>query len=196
MMSVSSSVVCIARTTGAGGEEIGHLVADSLRLGYLDEEILISAAEEEGLEPEQLAAVERRREGLSRFQLDVVSGGLVEEMLRSLIRRSIVAAAAAEGGVVIVAHAAAIALAGDERALRVLVTASPEIRVRRLAEQCGLDPVEAKTSIERSDRGRAAYLKSFYGIDRELPVHYDLVINTDRLSATSAAALISEVAAR
>jgi hypothetical protein len=194
MMSVSSSVVCIARTTWAGGEEIGHLVADSLRLRYLDEEILISAAEAEGLEPGQLAAVERRREGLSRFPFDVVGGGLVEEMLRSLIRRSI--AAAAEGGVVIVAHAAAIALAGDERALRVLVTASPEIRARRLAEQRGLDLGEAKKSIERSDRGRAAYLKSFYGIDRELPIHYDLVLNTDRLSATSAAALISEAAAR
>jgi shikimate kinase len=195
MMSVSSSVACIARTTGAGGEEIGHLVADSLRLRYLDEEILISAAEDEGLEAEQLAAVERRREGLSRFRFDVVSGGLVEEMLRTLIRRS-VAAAAAEGGVVIVAHAAAIALAGDERALRVLVTASPEIRVRRLAEQLGLDLGKAKKSIERSDRGRAAYLKNFYGIDRELPFHYDLVLNTDRLSASSAAVLISEAAAR
>ena len=39
-------------------------------------------------------------------------------------------------------------------------------------------------------------MKSFYGIDRELPIHYDLVVNTDRLSATSAAALISEAAAR
>jgi cytidylate kinase len=138
--------------------------------------------------------VERRREGLSQFQFDVVGGGLVEEMLRSLIRRSI--AAAAEGGVVIVAHGAAIALAGDERALRVLVTASPEVRAHRLAEPRGLDPGEAKKSIERSDRGRAAYLKSFYGIDRELPIHYDLVLNTDRLSATSAAALISQAAAR
>src|ERR1043166_4153125 len=106
MMSVSSSVVCIARTTWAGGEEIGHLVADSLRLRYVDEEILISAAEEEGLEPEQLAAVERRREGLSRFQFDVVGGGLVDEMLRSLIRRSI-AAAAGEGGGGTVAYGAA-----------------------------------------------------------------------------------------
>jgi cytidylate kinase len=193
-MRVSSSVVCIARTTGAGGEEIGHLVADSLQLRYLDEEILISAAEEEGLEPEQLAAVERRREGLSRFQFDVVSGGLVEEMLRSLIKRAI-ATEASQGGVVIVAHGAAIALAGDERALRVLLTASPEVRAHRLAELQGLDLDEAKKSIERSDRERAAYFKSFYGIDRELPIHYDLVINTDRISATSAAALISEAAA-
>jgi shikimate kinase len=193
---VSSSVVCIARTAGAGGEEIGRLVADSLKLRYLDEEILISAAEEEeGLDPEQLAAVERRRQGLSRFQLDVVGGGLVEEMLRSLTKRAI-AAAASEGGVVIVAHGAAIALAGDERAFRVLLTASPEIRAQRLAEEQGLDLEEAKKTIERSDREREAFLKSFYGIDREVPTHYDLVVNTDRISTTAAAALIAEAAAR
>lgn len=188
--------MCIARTAGAGGEEIGRLVADSLKLRYLDEEILISAAEEEeGLDPEQLAAVERRRQGLSRFQLDVVGGGLVEEMLRSLIKRAI-AAAASEGGVVIVAHGAAIALAGDERAFRVLLTASPEIRAQRLAEEQGLDLEEAKKTIERSDREREAFLKSFYGIDREVPTHYDLVVNTDRISTTAAAALIAEAAAR
>lgn len=187
-------MVCIARTLGAEGEEIGHLVADSLRFRYLDEEILISAAEkEEGLQPEQLAAVERRREGRSRLRFDIVSGGLIEEMLRSLIK-SAIAAAAAEGGVVIVAHAAAIALADDERALRVLVTASPEVRAHRLAEQQRLDLDEAKKSIKGSDRARAAYLKHFYGIDRELPVHYDLVLNTDRLSPTRTVALISEAA--
>lgn len=192
MVSVSSSVVCIARTAGAGGEEIGHIVADSLQLRYVDEEILTSAAEEEGLEPEQLVAVEQPREGLARFHFDMVSGGLVEEMLRSLIKRSI-AGTAAEGGVVIVSHAAAIALADDERALRVLVTASPELRAHRLAEQQGLELDEAKNAIQHSDRARATYLKRFYQ-ERELPVHYDLVINTDRLSSTRAAALICHAA--
>ena len=69
------------------------------------------------------------------------------------------------------------------------MTASPEVRAHRLAEQQGLDLGEAKKSTERSDRGRAAYLKSFYGVDRELPIHYDLVLNTDRLSTAIAAAL-------
>jgi cytidylate kinase len=195
MLGVSSSVVCIARTIGAGGEEVGRIVADSLQLHYLDEEILTSAAQEEGLEPEQLAAVERRREGLARFQFDVVGGGLLEELLRSLIKQSI-AGAAAEGGVVIVAHAAAIALDRDERVLRVLVTASSAVRARRLGEQHGLSVDEAAKAVARSDRARTAYLKRFYEIDRELPVHYDLVINTDRLTMTHAAGLISEATKR
>ena len=44
--------------------------------------------------------------------------------------------------------------------------------------QQGLAPDEATKAVERSDWARADYLKRFYGIDRELPVHYDLVFNT------------------
>lgn len=182
-------VVCIARATGAGGEEVGHLVADALGARYVDEEILTAAAEAEDLDPELLAAAERRREGVARFQLDFVGGGVLDELLRSLIRRSI-AETAVEGGVVIVAHAAAIALADDERALRVLVTASPAVRAGRLAEREQVGLREAKGLVERSDKGRASYLKRFYDIDRELPTHYDLVLNTDRISPVAAAALV------
>ena len=36
------------------------------------------------------------------------------------------------------------------------------------------------------------YLKRFYGVAVELPIHYDLVINTDALSVEQAAALIAQ----
>src|SRR4030095_13705879 len=54
------------------------------------------------------------------------------EYLRQLIR-TVIRDTAGEGNVVIVAHAAAIALSGEERILRVFVTASPETRAKRLA---------------------------------------------------------------
>ncbi|MGH3002044.1 MAG: AAA family ATPase, partial [Gaiellaceae bacterium] len=138
--------------------------------------------------------IEQRRSGLSRLRVDVVAGGAVEEIVRSLIRRAI-AEAGASGEAVIVAHAAAFALAGEEGVLRALVTASPGVRVERLAQAERLDPREAERQIARSDRGRAAYLKRFYGVDRELPIHYDVVVNTDRLAPESAAAIVCDAAA-
>jgi len=60
----------------------------------------------------------------------------------------------------------------------VLVTASPETRVRRLVDDNGFDE---KKAIGASDAGRAEYLKRFYGIEEERPSHYDLVVNTDRI---------------
>jgi Cytidylate kinase-like family len=110
---VPISVVCISRSTGARGEEVGRRVADSLGSRYVDEEILLAAAEHQGLEPEQLTEAERRRSGRSRLQIDLVTGGALDELLRSLIRTSIHETATA-GHAVIVAHAASMALAEDE----------------------------------------------------------------------------------
>lgn len=78
-----------------------------------------------------------------------------------------------EGEVVIVSHAASHALAGAPDVLRVLVTASPEIRARRIE---GVDPLgfaEAKRKVAASDDARADYLRWFYGVEAELPTQYD-----------------------
>jgi len=90
---------------------------------------------------------------------------------------------------VIVSHAASYALAGRRNVLRVLVTASPETRRGRLVVE-GLDEKQAAKSIDANDAGRAAYLKRFYGIAEELPTHYDLVINTDRVPADEWSAVV------
>jgi cytidylate kinase len=188
---MAAAVVCLSHATGAGGEEIGRDVAEALGFRYLDEEILLAAADKEGMEPEVLEAIERRRTGLGRLQIDVVTGGALDELLRALIRDAVVEAAD-KRDVVIVAHAGAMALAGDPRVLRVLVTASPETRARRLAEAERADQADAERAIDQSDKGRAAYFRNFYGVTRELPTHYDLVVNTDRISTQQAVSLICE----
>jgi cytidylate kinase len=191
---VPISAVCISRTIGAGGEDVGRLVADALGFRYLDEEIVLAAAEREGLDPEQLARVEHKRKGLSRLEVDIVTGGAFDEIQRSLIRAAVQEAAEA-GKVVIVAHAASIALARDDHVLRVLVTASPDIRAGRLLQTEQIDEHEASQLIDSEDKERAAYIKRFYAVDRELPSHYDLVVSTDRLSASDACALVLDAAA-
>ena len=191
---MSISAVCISRAIGAGGEEVGRFVADALGFRYVDEEIVLAAAEKEGLDPEQLAAVEHSRTGLSRLDIDIVTGGAFDEIQRSLIRAAIHEMAAA-GNVVIVAHAGSLALAGNDRVLRVLVTASHEVRARRLVQTEQLDEREAAKRIDRSDKERAAYIKRFYRVDQELPSHYDLVVSTDRLSPSDACALVLDAAA-
>jgi cytidylate kinase len=166
------------------------LVADALGFRYVDEEIVLAAAEKEGLDPELLATVERMRTGLSRLaEIDIVTGGGFDELQRRLIRGAIQETAAA-GKVVIVAHAASIALVRDDRVLRVLVTASPEARAARLVQTDQLDEREAAKRIDRSDKERAAYIKRFYNVDRELPSDYDLVVGTDRLSPDDACTLV------
>jgi cytidylate kinase len=91
---------------------------------------------------------------------------------------------------VIVAHAASFALAGRPDLLRVLITAPPEVRARRLAAENGTDEAGGEKLVQESDAARTAYLKSFYGVATELPTHYDVVINTGGISAADAAEVV------
>lgn len=208
----ASRVVAISRAIGAEGERIGALVSERLGFRYVDEEIITRAAEKHGVDPATIADAERRKgvvlrvlEGLGQsgaagatpggpmWMPDDASELTRSHDLRTLIRET-VHETAAQGDVVIVAHAAAFALAGRDDLLRVLVTAPAQIRTLRLAEARGAGEAEAAKELKRSDEARAAYLKSFYGVERELPTHYDLVVNTEMLEPDTAADIVARAA--
>ena len=102
--------------------------------------------------------------GFTGHAAAVEDAGPDREALRDFIR-AIIWEAGERGHAVIVTHAASYALASRSDVLRVLISASPQTR----------------------DAGRADYLKRFYDIDSELPTHYHIVIDTDRLDPVAAA---------
>lgn len=196
--------MCISHATGAGGEEVGRLVAERLGFLYVDDDIVAQTAARGGISPAEVADEERRKSLVSRLLeamarntsemgASVVVEGLDSDDVRALIRETI-DRTAARGDAVIVAHAASHAVEPGHDALRILVTASPTTRAARLGAREGLDPAKASRALKDSDAGRRDYLKRFYDIDEELPTHYDLVVNTDVLSVEQAAALVAQVA--
>jgi cytidylate kinase len=208
---MAASVICISRSAGSLGPAVARAVAEQIGFAFVDEEIIASAAQKEGLDPELVADAEERRSFLARLFEGAGSAGAMDvgiapytlapeaggsspiERYRILIREAVFDAAA-RGQVVICAHAASMALAGRDGVLRVLVTASPELRVRRLADEHGLDPKEAERTVKREDASRADYLKRFYDVGEELPVHYDVVVSTDKLTAEQATGIILSAA--
>lgn len=196
---------------GSGGDEVGKLVAE--QLGYLcvDEDIVAKAAAQGDLEPGNVADEERRKSFVRRTLDAFAEGGgdalvlgapvaaamegLRPADVRALIRDTVVETAA-RGDVVIVSHAASFALDPGPRALRVLVTSSPETRAQRVGAAEGLEQAQAARAIKDSDGGRRDYLKRFYSVDQEAPTDYDLVINTDLLSTEQAAAIVVHAAGR
>jgi cytidylate kinase len=198
-------VICISRELGSGGELVGLLVAEELGFAYVDEEIITRAAAEAGLHPAAVRVEEERR-SLARRAFDALAasgpelpgGGAVlptpdqSAEIRAYIRNAIVETAA-RGRVVIVAHAASFAVSPSPTALRVLIAGTPTARARRLARE-GRDEGEAAHAVASSDESRHDYLKRFYGVERELPTHYDLVLNTDHLDADRAASIVVRAA--
>jgi cytidylate kinase len=206
-------VVTISHTTGAEGETIGRTVADRLGFRYIDEEIITLAAEKDGVDAELVADTERRKgflarlfSGLTEGPVDVGVAGtgvLVPEAVmapRSEHLRTVIVEAiqdmAGRGQAVIASHAASIPLAGRADVLRALITASFNVRVKRVARDGRHGPTDAARFIRDNDAGRADYFERFYRIEQELPTHYDLVINTDALTADEAADIIVAAARR
>lgn len=212
-------VVCISRTTAAGGEDVGQAVAKGLGFRYVDEQIIERAAQHAQVNPAVVAKAEHRQPLLQRLLESIPTGADVAGFvtlstgvpldaltqstlprvdpadLRALIQAAIHEVAKA-GRAVIVAHAASMALARSDDVLRVLVTASTATRVARMAELERIISEEAERRVAASDRERKEYFKRFYSLSQELPTHYDLVINTDALTADEAADIIVAAARR
>jgi len=191
---------------------VAATVTMSLGFALVDETIIMRAASEAGVDPQVVADVEQRRSFIERClnaltmsgdaTAVVFTGGgggylppeeHVSDELRGLIRMAI-EETADRGNVVIVAHAASHALAGRDDVLRVLVTGSLETRCARLAAEQGLSEKDAARAIADADANRADYLRRFFGEKAELPTHYDVVVNTDRLSTVAAAAVVTTAA--
>jgi cytidylate kinase len=202
-------VVCISPLDGARGEEVVPAVADRLGFRLVDEEIIRTAADEAGVDVATMADVEQRRSFMDRLlggmgasapAATLAMAGYVPDVhmpggsdLRGLIRTTI-EEIAAQGDVVIAAHAASHALADRDGVLRVMLTASPQARRDAIALRGGLDEKAAASAVQRGDVNRADYLKRFYGASAELPTHYDIVINTDRVTPEDAASLVLSAA--
>ncbi len=197
------------------------MVGAALGFHVISEEITARAAAAAGVDQRAVEDVEQRKTTRAKIlDLLAISGAanagfllvpdaqLTEEILssnpgarsqpsdelRRLIRSAIEEFVAA-GNVVILAHAASQLLAGRDHVFRVLVTASPGTRSERLAESLEIPAKQADTLVKNGDAGRADYLKRFYGVERELPTQYDLVINTDKLSPEEGAAAVVSLAA-
>lgn len=208
---MSTAVVCISRTLGAGGEDVGRAVARQLGFTYADDEIIDAAAERAGVSRTAVASAERPPGLLARILESMAATSVMaesgawtgmpgyatataapesyEELIQDVIRER-----AAQGKVVIVAHGGSVCLRGTPSVLRVLVTAPAELRAERLASAGAMDAGKAAKAVADSDRMRREYLQRFYHAKEE-PTDYDIVVNTELLGVDNAARLVVEAAA-
>ena len=193
--------IALSQVDGAGGELVGRDLAQRLGFGYLNEAIVAQVAKDQGVDTAVVVGAERRKSFFTRVA-EMAARGAVDvapdpslyapdqtDTLLSLIRDA-VRDAASRGSVVLVAHAACYACSGRPDVLRVWVTAPPSTRASRVASALGLSDKDAAKAVRQSDAARASYLKRVHGVSEESTTDYDIVINTERLTADAAAGLI------
>ncbi|MFA5065821.1 MAG: cytidylate kinase-like family protein [Dehalococcoidia bacterium] len=200
-------LVTIRGQMGSGAPEIGKLVADLLKVDYVDREIIaevaaaINRSDIEIMDKERPSTnlLERIGEALARSAIrrGVASAYLSasamplddKRYLKALI--SVIRELAQTQRIVIRGRGSQFILKDYPRALHVLVIAPLKMRVSRVMADLNLDEKEAKKEIVQSDSSRREFTRSYFHAELEDPLLYDLIINTKNLSFKAAASTVA-----
>jgi len=103
---------------------------------------------------------------------------------------------AASGYCILVGRGANIATAKFPGGFHVRLIGSYPKRLKHIQDYYRLDKKSAAEFIKKEDKGRADYLKKYFGKNSDDPLLYHLVVNTDLVSYEAAARIIADVAPR
>ena len=92
--------------------------------------------------------------------------------------------------VVLMSRGAQMILKDHPGSLHIYLVAPLEVRIPRVMDIFHIDQEEAKKRIEEADKAHSAFIKKYFKTDAEDLDHYDLVINTRKISLQEAINII------
>ncbi len=204
-MTTENYVITIGRQFGAGGRELGKLLAQKLGIAYYDKELLTEAAKSAGVGAEFFERADERSpsfiSGLLSFNFGA-SAVPFYSMSTSISDDSIYKAQcdvihqiADRGPCVIVGRSADHVLRNHPRLVNIFVHAPVEERIKRIMSrqnpECEqLTIAKAQSLAERSDKLRANYYNFYTDKRWGAAPSYDLTIDSSKLPMETIADLI------
>jgi cytidylate kinase len=196
-------VITIGRQFGAGGKTVGEMLARELKADLLESQIIDEVALRLQLPKEEVEAEDEQPGSLLARLLMALGSASSEQLIppdaaawnppnadptfdtrKAVLRitQQVIQEAARAGNVVIVGRGGAYILGDSPGALHVYLRAAESVRVKTIMARLGIaSEDEARRRLKQTDENWTAYIKQVYGHDRNLPSHYDLVIDTGRL---------------
>jgi len=184
------SIIAISRGTFSGGEGLAKRVAD--RLGYQcvsREANLEEAAKQYDIPVEELGvAMERppsfweRMIGYRAAYLTYIRAALCEQ--------------ARAGHLVYHGYLGQFLIPGVSHVIAIRVIADIDFRLRAIMRQQRLTGEEALAYITKVDKDRREWTRFLFGVDWDLPQHYDLVVNLSRMTLETACETVAGLASR
>lgn len=175
MMSDEKYVVSIGRQLGSGGREIGERLAQVLRIGYFDRQLLEIASKESGVSPEFFKKADEYRQkfsvrgffGSRLLSAQPISMGyqnyLDNDSLFS-IQSEVIKKLAAEQSCLFIGRCADYILRDNPRCVNLFITAPHEARLARIMKR---HPEYTSQQIEgfmqKADRQWSAYYTYYTG---------------------------------
>lgn len=195
-------LVTLSAPYGAGGSQVGPLVADRLGVPFMDRAVPSRVAERMAVPLDRaLSRDESVGSWLARSSVwlghvgSVLSavpppGGIDEGDHFRRETEAVLREHAAGAGAVVLGRAGAIVLRDVRGALHVRLQGAEEARVRQAMRLENVDRATATQRREQLDSAREAYVRHFYHADPADPAHYHLVLDSTALPLSACAGLI------
>jgi len=194
-------LINIGRQFGSGGKGIAAVLGDRLGIPVYDNELLLKASEQSGLNPALFRRSDERKRlfrfgdliGVNRaasYDSSAIDGPELFKIQSETIR-----SIAEQGSAIFVGRASDYVLR-DMDCLDVFVWAPLGDRVARVSERTGMDAEEAAKYIARRDKARAEYY-NFYTLGNwGVASNYDLCLDSSLLGLEGSADLIIQFGRR
>ena len=193
-------IINVGRQVGAGGQEIGRLLAQDFNAKFYDRELLNLAAKESGFSEKIFKQNDEKKgfiKGLFNVQTPHLVGGNLygtnfsQESLFQF-QSDAIRKAASEGSCVFLGRCADYILRDFDNVLNVFITASMDFRVKLVSKVKELDVEHARKLIEQVERRREQYYNYYTGKKWGAAESYDLCIDASILGLEETENLIAE----
>lgn len=184
------AIITISRGTYSGGKELAERLAEKLGYRLLSREQLLTDANKEfGVSQEKLENALLHKpgffEGVSLQRIHYIAyltAAMCEEVQGD--------------NVIYQGQAGHLLLKGIPHHLRLKVVADMEYRIKAAMERSNFTRDKAIDYIRQMDEDRDKWVRSIYGVDRNDPLTYDLIVNLEHISTTSACDIVAETVNR
>jgi len=182
--------ITISRQLGCGGSEIGQTLADKMGIFYADREIIRSAAKELSVLEEDIDFRDEKVPSFwqalfenNSFAPDInVIWNEMPPTDRELFEAEVgvIRHIAEEKSAVIMGRCGFDVLRDHPNTISVYLYADNTFRSERIQKQFQITPQEAEKMLQKNDKERALYCKSYTGKEWSVANNYDLCINTGK----------------
>ena len=183
-------IICIGRTHGSAGTDIGFALADKLKINYYDAEIFNQVlkrldAEKEGITDqgnylEEMKGKFEKDTGAGRFFKDFKKyHGLPVQDAIFFNQSDLICDMAKHEDFIVMGRCADVVLTNHRIPhISIFITASFDQRVRRMMELNGLNYKQAEHLLKKLDKRHERYYHAYTGKKWGDAVNYDLCINS------------------
>ena len=193
-------IINVGRQVGAGGQEIGRMLAQDFKAKFYDRELLNLAAKESGFS-EKFFKQSDEKQGFLRglfnvqaphFSLGSVYGSNFSQEGLFQFQSDAIRKTASEGSCVFLGRCADYVLRDFENVVNVFITASIDFRVELVSKVKELDAEHALKLIEQVERRRAEYYNYYTDKKWGAAESYDLCIDASLLGLEETEKLIAD----